>query len=626
MKVGIIGAGPRGVLVTSQLFNQYKYHSEQTEPLSITLFDPTGIGGRVWRTDQSDELIMNSAADQITLFTDASVNMSSKVYDGPSLFEWARSDEANQYLAAHGYSPDIIAAAAQLKINGYAPRVLFGAYIKWFYDDLISQQPTEISTSLMKAQVTDLNYDTDHKPTIKTDDGTYTFDKVVMSLGQQDNYLSDEEQSLATYARENALTYIAPTHPGDADLSSIPAGEPAIIRGLGLSFIDYVSELTLGRGGHYMQNEDGSLFYQPSGREPRIVAGSGRGIPYYPKPINEKGYGECEVPKFLTKENIQKNSVDGKLPFDRFMDLLLSDLELVFYKLTINDKYPYKSANEFEKEFLSNPDKNSVLKQFGFQEEDAFEWDYIINPFKDVQAIGTEDYQSILINWLNNEIADSTKGSKTGPLAAARDLLRDFRPTFRQMIVDNCFTNQDYVEKFWGNLNSVINFLIMGPPVVRSEQLSALIRSGVVTILAPGMQVKGTDGWFVTASPKRNTDKFRSATLVEARVPKADLDITANPVLENLVDTQLARTYDLPINGKNVGVNAVDVDPDTDQLLDVNGNVQPDIYIWGVPLDGLRYVTNAAPRPGVNDTNLQTADKLAAEVLGLPTAHDVEMA
>lgn len=374
-----------------------------------------------------------------------------------------------------------------------------------------------------------------------------------------------------------------------------------------------------------MQNEDDSLFYQPSGREPRIIAGSGRGIPYYPKPINEKGYGECEVPKFLTKKNIQKNSVDGKLPFDKFMDLLLSDLELVFYKLTINDKYPYKSANEFEKEFLSNPDKSAVLKQFGFQEEDAFEWDYIINPFKDVHAIGTEDYQSVLINWLNSEIVDSTKGSKTGPLAAARDLLRDFRPTFRQMFVDNCFTNQDYVEKFWGNLDSVINFLIMGPPVIRSKQLSALIRSGVVTILAPGMQVKGTDGWFVTASPKRNTDKFRSATLVEARVPKANLDITANPLLESLVDTQLARTRRLPINGENVGVNAVDVDPDTDQLLDINGDVQPDVYIWGVPLDGLRYVTNAAPRPGVNDTNLQTADKLAAEVLGLPTASDVEM-
>lgn len=610
MKVGIIGAGPRGILLTSQLFNQYKYHSDQKSPLSITLFDPYGIGGRVWRTDQSDELIMNSSADQITLFTDASVTMSSKVYDGPSLFEWAKSVEANRYLDS----------------NGYAPRVLFGAYIKWFYEDLIKQQPTEVSTSLMKSQVMDLTYDTDHHPVIKTNDGTFTFDKVIMSLGQQDNYLSDEEQKLASYAQQNALTYIAPTHPGDADLSDIPAGEPAIIRGLGLSFIDYISELTLGRGGHYMQNEDGSLFYQPSGREPRIIAGSGRGIPYYPKPINEKGYGECEVPKFLTKENIQKNSTDGKIPFDKFMELLLLDLKLVFYKLTINDKYPYKSASKFETEFLANDDKQAVLKQFGFAEEDAFDWDYIINPFKDVQAVGTEDYQSVLINWLNGEIDDSLKGSKTGPLGAARDLLRDFRPAFRQMLVDHCFSNQDLVEQFWGQLDSTINFLIMGPPVVRSKELSALIRSGVVTILAPGMQVKGQDGWFVTAAPKRNTDTFRSATLIEARVPKADLDITANPVLESLVDAKLARTHLVEINDQSVGLNAVDVDPSTDQLLDANGAGQPDIYVWGVPLDGLRYVTNAAPRPGVNDTNLQTADRLAAEVLGLPAAGDVEMA
>ena len=70
MKVGIIGAGPRGILMVSQLFNQFKNRSDQSEPLSITLFDPYGIGGRVWRTDQWEGLIMNTPADQITLFTD----------------------------------------------------------------------------------------------------------------------------------------------------------------------------------------------------------------------------------------------------------------------------------------------------------------------------------------------------------------------------------------------------------------------------------------------------------------------------------------------------------------------------------------------------------------------------
>ncbi|GAF35585.1 FAD/NAD(P)-binding protein [Lentilactobacillus farraginis] len=94
MKVGIIGAGPRGILVTSQLFNQYKYNSDQSEPLSITLFDPYGVGGRVWRADQWDGLIMNTPADQITLFTDESVSMTGKVFDGPALFEWASSEEA----------------------------------------------------------------------------------------------------------------------------------------------------------------------------------------------------------------------------------------------------------------------------------------------------------------------------------------------------------------------------------------------------------------------------------------------------------------------------------------------------------------------------------------------------
>ncbi len=172
-------------------------------------------------------------------------------------------------------------------------------------------------------------------------------------------------------------------------------------------------------------------------------------MPYYPKPINEKGYGECAVPKFLTQENIQKNLVDGKLPFDKFMDLLLLDLKLVFYKLTINDKYPYKSATEFEQEFLTNDDKTAVLKKFGFEEEDAFNWDFIVNPFKDVQAVGTEDYQSIIINWLNQEVDDSLKGSKTGPLAAARDLLRDFRPAFREILANDYFTDQDDAEKFW---------------------------------------------------------------------------------------------------------------------------------------------------------------------------------
>lgn len=625
MKVGIIGAGPRGILLTSQLFNQYKYRSDQSEELEITLFDPYGIGGRVWQTDQWTGLLMNTPADQITLFTDESVNMTGEVYDGPSLFEWAASSEAHNYLTTNQYSQDLIEAAAKLGGSDYAPRPLYGAYIKWFYQELINQQPTQCHVDLVEDEVVELTEASTNQVSIKTADKDYSFNKVVMSLGQQDNYLNQEEQKLATYAQDNNLTYLAPTHPGDADLSNIPSSETVIIRGLGLSFNDYVSELTLGRGGSYMINDDGSLSYQPSGREPRIVAGSRRGIPYYPKAVSEKGYGELAPAYFLTDERMDAASVDGYLPFDKFIELLRSDMELVYYSLLINDRYPNKNATEFKQRFIKTDDRKSLLDQYQFAEEDILDWDYILNPFKDVKVIGTEDYQGILVNWLDNVTKDANQGSKTGPVGSALELLRDYRPIFRKIIADHRFSNDDYVNKFLRSFSSDNSFLSVGAPSLRSEQLSALIRSGLVRLLAPGMEVKGDNGWFVTAAPRRNADKFKASALLEARVPKANLDITANPLLESLVNNQLARTMKINVNGQDVGVSAVDVDESTDQLRNKAGFAQPRIYIWGVPLEGLRFTTNASPRPGVNDTSLQTADLIAAEVLGLKTAQDVDV-
>ncbi|GAF35586.1 FAD/NAD(P)-binding protein [Lentilactobacillus farraginis] len=528
-------------------------------------------------------------------------------------------------MTAHGYSNQIIEAAANLDSKDYAPRILYGAYIKWFYDELIKLQPVEVATTIHEDQVTALSRNSDGSVTIQTRDKAFTFDKVVMSLGQQDNYLNNREQGLAQYAEDNHLRYLAPTHPGDADLSGIPAGEDIIIRGLGLSFNDYISELTLGRGGQFMHNPDGSLSYQPSGREPRIIAGSRRGIPYYPKAISEKGYGEQVQPVFLTDTKMNAASVNGKLPYNTFIDLLKLDMELVYYSLMINDRYPSKSATEFKKQFIAADNPETVVDAYGFEEEDRFDWDYILDPFKDVQIISTQNYQSIILNWLNNVTADANKGSKTGPLGAALEVLRDFRTPIRKLVAKGRLSNDDYINRFLKQFNSDNNFLSIGAPALRSEQLSALIRSGIVIILAPGMEVKGENGWFETASPKRNTDKFKSATLLEARVPKPDLTITANPLLENLAENGLARPRILQADQTEFQLGAVDVDPKTDQLLTKAGNAEDNLYIWGVPLEGLRYLTSASPRPGVDDPALQTADKIAAEILGLPSAGNMLM-
>ncbi|GAY73470.1 FAD/NAD(P)-binding protein [Lentilactobacillus kosonis] len=253
MKIAIIGAGPRGVLVTSALLSQYKQRTDQSEPLEIKIFDPYGIGGRVWRTDQWNGLVMNSPADQVSLFTDESVNLSSKVYDGPALFGWLQSDIAKKFLTDEGFDQEMIELAENIAPNDYAPRALYGAYIQWFYSELLRQLSHNISIEVVKSQIISLNTNQDSKINVATSDKEEIFDKVVMALGQQDNYLNTSEQQLASYAEENDLKYFQPTHPGDVNVDDLPAGEPVIIRGLSLSFLDYTSELTLGRGGQYFK-------------------------------------------------------------------------------------------------------------------------------------------------------------------------------------------------------------------------------------------------------------------------------------------------------------------------------------------------------------------------------------
>lgn len=72
------------------------------------------------------------------------------------------------------------------------------------------------------------------------------------------------------------------------DLSAVKPGERVLLRGLGLNFFDYQALFTHGRGGVFTR-VDGRLVYRPSGREPRLYAGSRRGVPYQARGENEKG-------------------------------------------------------------------------------------------------------------------------------------------------------------------------------------------------------------------------------------------------------------------------------------------------------------------------------------------------
>ena len=73
---------------------------------------------------------------------------------------------------------------------------------------------------------------------------------------------------------------------------------------MGLAFVDLLVLLTEGRGGRFQETSDGGLRYLPSGAEPRVWAGSRRGVPFHSK-ISVALRGEpVAAPRFFTADAV----------------------------------------------------------------------------------------------------------------------------------------------------------------------------------------------------------------------------------------------------------------------------------------------------------------------------------
>ncbi|WP_428934514.1 FAD/NAD(P)-binding protein [Streptomyces sp. ACT015] len=608
VSVALVGAGPRGTSVLERLCASAPELLAPGQRLTVHVVDPAPPGaGRVWRPAQSPELLMNTVACQVTLFTDDSVDCSGPIRPGPSLHAWA---------------------AGELGPDEYPTRALYGRYLEWVFARVVRQAPPSVRVVVHRARAIRLDdagdpagsgdVGGDGGQRLTLDDGRVLtgLAAVVLAQGHLPVVPDAEGVRLAGYAERHGLRHLAPANPADLDLSAVAPGEPVLLRGLGLNFFDQTALLTTGRGGRFVTGPDG-LRYLPSGREPRLYAGSRRGVPYQARGDNAKGPYGRHTPQVLTPEAIarlRKRADSGEAPDFRadIWPLVAKEVETVYY--TTLTRRP-GLAERFLAVPHGDPREALVLDAFGVAPADRWDWDRISRPYGQREFSGPGEWREWLLGHLREDAAQAALGNLHGPVKAALDVLRDLRNEIRLVVDHGGLTGvsrRDHLDRWYTPLNA---FLSIGPPRRRTRELVALVEAGVVEVLGPRLQVREEDGGWLAHSPEVPGSEVRVTTLVEARLPEPELRRTADPLLAGLLRAGACRPH--TVDGYETG--GLDVTARPYHLIDRQGRPHARRFAFGVPTEGVHWVTAAGARPGVDSVTLSDADAVARAVLRATT-------
>lgn len=272
-RLAVVGSGPRGIGILAALLDRSEALGRGVAGFRIIIIDPfVGGGGSVWRPVQAPELLTNSTAAQISMFEMNQLNEWKLDF-----ISWCRSP-----LAA-AETVELAEEANNLVPGGFPSRRLVGAYLRYCYKAVLTRLSGIHDVLEVEGTVRSLHLQGGSVLLDLGAAGEQLVDTAVLALGNPALGGGVPEKA----GRRSALGSVHPAPAQAADLSTshIAPGDRVLVSGLGLTFLDVVAVLTEGRGGRFRETACGKWRYEPSGREPLILAASRRGTPPFPKPV-----------------------------------------------------------------------------------------------------------------------------------------------------------------------------------------------------------------------------------------------------------------------------------------------------------------------------------------------------
>jgi hypothetical protein len=652
IRVAIIGAGPRGTSVLERLLAHAAALSGPV-PIHIDVIDPYPAGpGHVWQPGQSRLYLMNTQSFYPTVIPEEpglAAPLAGTTFD-----RW-RAHQQNDPSPA--LTPDELAELAALESRDFPSRALYGRYLRCTVEDLLTRLPDGVSVAFHETDAVSVRpAENAEGPGGGTADagpadsgpfdvglaagGSLTVDSVVLALGHIPSRLNLEQRELQSSAGQLGLRYFPPAVPADVDWSAIPAGEPVLVRGMGLNFFDAMGQLTEGRGGKFV-DAGARLEYQPSGREPLIVAASRRGTPYRAKAALDGYYPSSVTLRYLTETALERFAAAGILPgFDHDLWPLLHRDTLWAYYSTLVRSQP--GAVPDAPAFLAALDK--AMRPHAHSStnwEDAVESVLAVHvgprhrldllglasPLAGRSFASRAELDAAVVDYLQDDARRSALGEED-PVKMAIGALHRGRAVLKTAVADGGITDESWVAGLRGWFESFVEGLASGPPALRAEQLAALARAGVVSFVGPDprFSVDRRAHRFTAVSPWVGSPPVTATTMVEALAPANRVAANDSALLQQLLDDGMVRPrLMMTAEGAPVEATGLDVRPHPYRPVAANGSVTGGLYVLGLQLSAAQWgtaIAAEAAQPGgpayaSGQRTLRDADEIAQAVLGV---------
>lgn len=617
--VVFIGGGPRTAGVLERLAaNRADVYPG---PLEFHIVEPHVPGsGRIWRYDQDPGLLLNSRAADVTMFTDDSVACDGPVRRGPNLAEWSEGVVSGTITDVPDFPEHLRNQLRSLDGDTFPTRQLQSQYLEWFFRRAAKALPRSVTTHRTTAvAVTALD---DGRYAVALANGrTLHADILVTALGHTDSRPDAGSEAFTGFAARHGGYHAAPAYTTDVDYSPIRPGQDVIVSGMGLAFVDLLVILMEGRGGRFEEAPDGGLRYLPSGREPRLWAGSRRGVPYHSK-ISAALRGPTPGPlRFFTPAAVEALlQRHGELDFHQHLWPLIAKEAGHYYYREVLTGSPERAAMDWDG-FAA---RYAGLDWYSTGRADLvaaavpdpglhLDLERLDRPFHGRRFAGRQSVQDAVAGYIQQDLALRDSPDHPETLALFLALLHVYMEVGRLVPPERLNARSQQVVHGWWH--GFFSFVDSGPPPHRLRQMLALHRAGLLQFLGPQLEVTADEatGTFRATSRQSGVDVSARA-FIEARLPGTSVARSLNPVLASLHGSGLG-TEQLLLTSDGIHATGKLLVSSQHQLVGADGKLQDRVFGIGPGTSG--WGTGAFARPGTNAAPFRENDALARTVLSL---------